>query len=212
MQKNDGRCIMSRFGEYDDLKKDFSEFNANAPDVLRFRQNFQEEIEELEEEIEDLSCECQKIRLRLMENHNNDDGMPPFDLKLVDLQARMSERDDRYKDYVALSGYVDEFIRNNGIFDKSKCLSNLRFYLGESDAKIGQIEKRAGVQKGYLSRIDKANNTTEPGIQFLTIAANMLNVSLDSLIFGNPKELSEAEKYIYGLFCDLLMKAFYEFC
>ena len=84
----------------------------------------------------------------------------------------------------------------NKKFDKYLTFSNIRELLKKSDVKIGQIEKEAGCQPGYMSRLDKPNNTAEPSVEFLITAARMLNISLDILISKDLVALTPTEKYI----------------
>ncbi len=81
-------------------------------------------------------------------------------------------------------------------FNKYMCFSNIRELLKTSDVKIGQIEKEAGCQPGYMSRLEKKTNTTEPSLEFLLTASKMLNVSLDVLMTVDLKELNPTEKYL----------------
>ncbi len=71
------------------------------------------------------------------------------------------------------------------MFDKKTCLANIRMLLRNSEIKIGQIEKAAGCQPGYMSRLEKDGNTAEPSVEFLTVAAHMLKSSIDAIIFSN---------------------------
>lgn len=90
------------------------------------------------------------------------------------------------------------------IFDKSVCLSNIRSLMKKLDIKIGQIEKQAGVCLGYMSRLERPDNVSEPSIQFITTAAKMLGVSLDDLVFTKMEETSKDEKYIIDFLRDLI--------
>ena len=81
-------------------------------------------------------------------------------------------------------------------FDKYICFSNIRELLKEGKVKIGQIEKDAGCQPGYMSRLDKPDNTSDPSIEFVVTAAKTLGVSLDSLIFIDLAKLTPTEKYL----------------
>ena len=86
-------------------------------------------------------------------------------------------------------------------FDKTRCFSNIRELLRRNpDAKIGQIEKEAGVRLGYMSRLEKDGNTSEPSIEFIAAAAKILNVSLDTLISINIAKLTPTEQYILDFF------------
>jgi hypothetical protein len=92
-----------------------------------------------------------------------------------------------------------EQIEANKKFDKYRTFSNIRELLKTSDVKIGQIEKEAGCQPGYMSRLDKPSNASEPSVEFLTTAAKMLNVSLDVLVLKDLVSLTPTEKYIISV-------------
>lgn len=90
-------------------------------------------------------------------------------------------------------------------FNKYRMFSNIRELLKNSGVKIGQIEKEAGCQLGYMSRLDKPNSTSEPSVEFLITAAKMLGVSLDVLLFVELAELNSTEKYLLS-FLEKLQK------
>lgn len=81
-------------------------------------------------------------------------------------------------------------------FDKYVCFHNIRELLKESDLRLGTIEKEAGCQPGYLSRLEKENSTTDPSMEFLFTAAKMLKVPVDVLISGDLSGLNDAEQYL----------------
>ena len=56
-------------------------------------------------------------------------------------------------------------------FNKTLCFSNIRELLRQNpDVKIGQIEKEAGIRLGYMSRLEKDGNTSEPSMEFVVTA------------------------------------------
>lgn len=81
-------------------------------------------------------------------------------------------------------------------FDKKTCLANIRFLLSMRSVKLGDIETNAGVSIGYLSRLEKEGNKSDPSIEFLATAAKMLGVTLDTLLYAKLGELSNDEKYL----------------
>lgn len=93
----------------------------------------------------------------------------------------------------------------NKRFDKYLAFANIRELLKNSDVKIGAIEKEAKCQPGYMSRLDKPGNSSEPSVEFLVTAAKMLNVSLDMLMLQDLTVLSATEKYILS-FIEKLQK------
>ena len=85
-------------------------------------------------------------------------------------------------------------------FNKKLCFSNIRSLLANNDnVKIGQIEKSAGLRAGYMSRLEKDDNQSEPAIEFVVTAAKSLNVSLDLLISVDLSAQTEADMYLLRL-------------
>lgn len=71
-------------------------------------------------------------------------------------------------------------------YDKYQVFSNIRYHLNKNpNVKIGQIEKAAGIRLGYMARLIKEDNNTEPSVKFICKAAQMLGVSVDQLIYSN---------------------------
>lgn len=88
-------------------------------------------------------------------------------------------------------------MKNNKHYDKKTCFENIRTLLKKNpNIKIGQIEKEAGLGLGYMSRLEKENNTTEPSLNFITTAAKMLGVSIDTLLFQNLSELTSTDDFL----------------
>lgn len=86
-------------------------------------------------------------------------------------------------------------------FNKKRCFSNIRELLRQNpDVKIGQIEKEAGIRLGYMSRLEKEGNTSEPSMEFIVSAAKLLKVSIDTLISVDLTGLTPTEQYIINFF------------
>lgn len=112
--------------------------------------------------------------------------------------ARLCNKRKEMEGYYATLESLFEKQRN---FNKALCLSNIRALLkSSSDIKIGQIEAEAGLRMGYMSRLEKEDNTTEPSIEFIVTAAKMLNVSLDSLLYIDFSDLTPTERYLLDFF------------
>lgn len=90
-------------------------------------------------------------------------------------------------------------------FNKYLAFANIRELLKNSNVKIGHIEKEAGCQPGYMSRLEKPGSASEPSVEFLVTAARLLNVSLDMLVSLDLSTLSATEKYILS-FIEKLQK------
>lgn len=85
-------------------------------------------------------------------------------------------------------------------FDKYLLFSNIRELLKNSDVKIGEIEKQAGCYPGYMSRLDKKDNTTEPSVEFVMTAAKLLNTSVDIISTCDLRALTPTEGYLTDFF------------
>jgi len=81
-------------------------------------------------------------------------------------------------------------------FDKKRCLANIYFLAKEKNIKIGDLESAAGVSAGYLSRINKDDNETNPSIDFIVRVADALNTSIDTLINIELTGLTPTERYL----------------
>lgn len=96
---------------------------------------------------------------------------------------------------------LEELLTERKNFNKALCFANIRELLRQNpDVKIGQIEKEAGIRLGYLSRLEKEGNTSEPSIEFIMTAAKLLKVSLDTLVSVNLTGLTPTEQYIVSFF------------
>ena len=82
------------------------------------------------------------------------------------------------------------------IFDKTKCLNNIRYLAKSKGINLGDLETGAGVSAGYLSRIGKEDNKSSPSIEVLTSIADKLGVSLDGLVGFDYAGMSPTERYI----------------
>lgn len=88
-------------------------------------------------------------------------------------------------------------MKKNKHYDKKTCFENIRTLLKKNpDIKIGQIEKEAGLRLGYMARLSKEDNTAEPSLEFITTAAKMLGVSVDTLLFQNLSELTSTDDFL----------------
>ena len=97
-------------------------------------------------------------------------------------------------------GYSFFLRRRQENVNKRRCFENIRFLLKEkTDVKIGQIEKEAGVSLGYMSRMEKPGNSSEPSAEFIVTAAKMLGVSLDLLALTDMAVMNPTEKYLATL-------------
>ena len=79
---------------------------------------------------------------------------------------------------------------NNNIF-----IGNVYFQLNTNKSvKIGELEDKAGVSKGYFARLKK-DNTAKPSIDVVMKVADMFHVSIDSLVGIEMGKLSATDQY-----------------
>lgn len=81
-------------------------------------------------------------------------------------------------------------------FDKRRCMSAIYAIAKEKGVKIGDLEKEANVSTGYLSKLNKEENTSSPSIELLYTVARVLGVTIDMLVHSEYEGLSSNEKYI----------------
>lgn len=89
-------------------------------------------------------------------------------------------------------------------FNKLRVFKNIRELLKIKNIKLGQLEKDAGTQPGYMSRLEREGNTSDPSIEFIVTAAKTLEVSLDTLINGSVGEVSPTEIYLLKFMSGLI--------
>ena len=123
-----------------------------------------------------------------------------------DIQGKYADTENKRNEWVRLLSELEKLLLDNKYFNKSLCFANIRLLLRQNpNVKIGQIEKAAGNRLGYMSRLEKDGNTTDPTIEFVAAAAKLLNVSLDTLIGIDLTGLTPTEQYLINFF-DKLMK------
>ena len=172
---------------------------ADVEDLEKFKAEILDKIHDVESDLEK-----NREHQGDFEAAEEDEDFPEPEGDLDELQQQEEELDERLSELIWVRNEVDRLLAKYKVFDKEKCFSNIRFYMKQKDEKIGQIEKKAGVRKGYMSRLDKPDNTTDPSIQFVATAARILEVSLDELLYGTPTEMSEAESVVRDYLRDLL--------
>ncbi len=80
-------------------------------------------------------------------------------------------------------------------FNKAILLDNISFRLKKMGKKIGEFENEVGVSLGYLSRMSKEGNS-KPGIDFVMKAADVLHVSIDTLLSVELYKMTPTEEYL----------------
>lgn len=121
-----------------------------------------------------------------------------------DKKVTIHKLKDEISELEELKATLDEYFAGQKFFDKYKCFQNIRKLMPEKGVKLGQIESEAGVRTGYMSRLEKPENDSEPGILFLVSAAHLLGVTIDELIYSDPSELTKDERYVNDFLLDLI--------
>ena len=91
------------------------------------------------------------------------------------------------------------------MFDKAIFLDNLEYLIKEKNITARNIEEKAGVSKGYISRLKKEGNMSVPGIEFVLTVSSLTGVSVEVLSTINLSQCSESEDY-YIRFVDRLIE------
>ena len=197
---------MTEWEELDRIIDYMETDEADVEDLQKFKAELIDKINEAQRDLQKNEEDQGDYEEAVNEAANDKDGKTEAPDKEVfeELERQWEELDDRISELNRVKNEVDRLLAKYKVFDKDNCFANIRFYMKQKDEKIGQIEKKAGVRKGYMSRLDKPDNTTDPSIQFVATAARMLDVSLDELLYGHPTEMSEAESVVRDYLRDLL--------
>lgn len=184
-------------------------FIATASMGLCQKEEILEKCQIVEKNIDDLNSrlgELEDVAQRWERISDSVDSKEAYTLaedygteKKVRAQYKALEKErNQWADYhTQLESLIGEY-KN---FNKTLCFSNIRELLRQnSDVKIGQIEKEAGIRLGYMSRLEKDGNTSEPSMEFIVSAAKLLKVSIDTLITVDLTGLTPTEQYIVSFF------------
>ena len=80
-------------------------------------------------------------------------------------------------------------------FNSKIFYGNIEYLLRKQKKKIGELESETGVSTGYISRASK-DTSAKPGIDFVIKTADVLGVSIDSLLCEEMYKMNETEAYI----------------
>lgn len=82
------------------------------------------------------------------------------------------------------------------MFERKRCINNIYYLAKKQGKRIGDVEKAAGVSSGYISKLNREDNTSVPGIEFLEGVANEFGVTVDTLINYDLADMTPTEHYI----------------
>ena len=94
------------------------------------------------------------------------------------------------------------------MFNKKLCIENIYALAKTKGIRIGDLEEKAGVSKGYLSRINRDDSTSIPTIDLLASIADQLGVGIDFLVNYPIGAMTPNEDLVYQ-FIDKLIVATY---
>lgn len=177
--------------------------------VAKLGESTKEEIEEYYQKVTRKASQCRMITFKLKQLTNNwgDPSLNDTRGVISAIMSKYNSKEEALQDleknekelneWMELCEQLDEIRNQNKNFNKTLCFSNIRELIKENpDVKIGQIEKEAGIRLGYMSRLEKGDNTSEPSVEFIVTAAKLLNVSVDTLISIDLASLTPTEKYL----------------
>lgn len=171
-------------------------------EILEKRQIVEKNIDDLNSRLGELEDVAQRWE-RISDSVNSQEAYTLVEdygtEKKVHAQYKALEKErNQWAHYLTqLESLISEY-KN---FNKTLCFSNIRELLQQNpDVKIGQIEKEAGIRLGYMSRLEKDGNTSEPSMEFIVSAAKLLKVSIDTLITVDLTGLTPTEQYIVNFF------------
>lgn len=98
---------------------------------------------------------------------------------------------------------IQSLVEGKKNLDKRRLFRNIRELANEKSIKLGSIERSAGCQAGYMSRLEKLGNITDPTAEFIITAAKELGVTIDFLVNGSVGNVSPAEEYLFKFLCKL---------
>lgn len=90
-------------------------------------------------------------------------------------------------------------------YDRVRLINNIQRMAKEKDVKIGDMEEKAGVSTGLISRLKKDDTKGNFTVDLLSSVAKQLECTLDYLVYSGEEELSENEKLMLK-FIDKLVR------
>lgn len=186
--------------------KDIAEFIQLAGMGFCTKDDIIETLEQVQSVVDDLNSEIATVEDCLMQMEIRGESKDVSHEKMREIVASYGVSPEDYDDYEhnkaardKAAVYLGELLKLRDTyknFDKAQCFANIRALMKNTDVKIGQIEREAGVRLGYMARLEKPDNTSEPSMEFIVTAAKMLNVSIDYLINAKIETMTQTEEYV----------------
>lgn len=80
-------------------------------------------------------------------------------------------------------------------FNRDRFFDNIAYLIKKNNLKIGELESSAGVSAGYISRASK-DDKSRPGVEFVMKVAELLGISVDTLLRADLTNTTPTEKYL----------------
>lgn len=153
----------------------------------------------MREKVDELNNEHKKIEQKIEDISNEIKNSP---------EGNNNELQQNKKILKKLSDQILSYINDllidleeNKHFNKRICFRNIRELIRRNpEVKIGRIENEANLRVGYMSRLEKDSNMSEPSLEFVVTAAKLLDVSIDTLLMVDMTSLTEDEKHLSKFF------------
>ena len=172
--------------------------------IAQRRERLRYEIADLDEQLTKIKLRLNEVTAALKEDNDektNDDLLTEAGGLNMERHRISDELDAKKQEEEELAVLMDR----KRSFDKYALFRNIRELLKTSNMKLGQIEKDAGLNPGYMSRLEKLENATDPSLEFVITAARDLGVSVDYLIHSNLDSMSATDRYTYNFLDRLKM-------
>ncbi len=173
-----------------DSEMDIRDIGPDLSSELKSPGQIQKSLNEITFRIYMVEKEISDLTNSMLEMKKSDKRREDMSSQIKKLQSTrytyMEQRDQLNKELQLIDGQK--------LFDKKTCIENIRFLLSEKSVKLGDIERDAGVSAGYLSRLEKKNNTTDPSIEFLMVASKRFGVFLDTLVNTKLSRVTKSEE------------------
>jgi hypothetical protein len=177
-------------------------------EIAEFKTKVDVHLDELNNILGDLEEEIRGIQDLIDDVASDSDTSINLGLATEDLERKQKhakKTTDEKNRFIAYEAALIALLSADKNFNKQNCFANIRALLKENpDIKIGMIEKEAGIRLGYMARLEKPNNTSEPSMEFVVTAAKMLGVTVDMLISGQIEGLNGNQRFVLN-FLDTLI-------
>lgn len=105
------------------------------------------------------------------------------------------------------NGYIITIDKEVEYMNNTKCIDNIYALAKQQGMKIGDLEEKVGLSKGYFARLKRDGNNSFPTVEKIYSIAEQLRVRVDLLMNGELTKLSDNElimlQFIEKLYVEL---------